>query len=247
MYKLVLIRHGESVWNKENRFTGWTDVGLTKKGESQAHKAGKLLEREGFCFDVAFTSRMKKAYHTLNIILKELKLKIPVVKEWRLNEKHYGALQGLNKSEMAEKYGEKQVLLWRRSYNVRPPALKKTDKRWPGNQALYKDVPKSLLPVTESLKDCYERVLPCWKNDIAPEIRKGKKVLIAAHGNSLRALIKYLDKIADKDIINLNLPTGVPIVYELDKSLKPVRHYFLGSKSEIQKAIKEVKAQGKAK
>lgn len=248
MYKLVLLRHGESVWNKENRFTGWTDVGLTKKGEKEAIEAGKILKKEGYTFDIAFTSVLKKATRTLDLVLKEMGLtNIPVKKSWRLNERHYGALQGLNKAETARKYGEKQVFLWRRSYEVRPPALTKDDPRWPGNDPLYKDVKKDLLPQAESLKDTEMRVLPYWEKEIAPAIKSGKRVLVVAHGNSLRALVRYLDDISPKDIPNLNIPTGVPLVYELDKNLKPIRHYYLGNPEEIKKAIQTVINQGKAK
>ncbi|MAG16374.1 2,3-diphosphoglycerate-dependent phosphoglycerate mutase [Candidatus Woesearchaeota archaeon] len=248
MIKLVLLRHGESIWNKENRFTGWTDVGLTKKGIAEAKKAGKILEKKGYTFDVAFTSVLKKATRTLRIVLHEMGLvQIPVHKSWRLNERHYGALQGLNKAETAIKFGEQQVLLWRRSYSVRPPALKKTDKRYPGKDFLYKDLAKKDIPLTESLKDTVKRVLPYWKKAIVPEIKKDNQVLIAAHGNSLRALVKYLDKISDKKIVSLNIPTGVPLVYELNNNLKPIRHYYLGNPKEIAKKMKMVAAQGKVK
>ncbi len=233
MIKLVLLRHGESVWNRQNRFTGWTDVGLTKKGVAEAEGAGKILKQKGYAFDVAFTSVLKKATKTLQIVLDEVSLKIPVHKSWRLNERHYGALQGLNKAETAKKFGERQVLLWRRSYSVRPPALKKTDERYPGRDPLYRGLPKKYLPLTESLRDTFKRVLPYWEKAVVPEIKKGSKVIIVAHGNSLRALVKYLDKISDKKIVGLNIPTGAPLVYELNEKLKPIRHYYLGNQKEL--------------
>jgi len=248
MYKLVLLRHGESTWNKANRFTGWTDVGLTKKGRKEALNAGRILKKQGFTFDLAYTSVLKRATNTLSLVLKELRLKdIPVKKSWRLNERHYGALQGFNKAAMAQEVGEKKVLLWRRSYGVRPPALKKSDKRYPGNDSLYKDLKKKDLPTTESLKDTVDRFLPYWLEEIAPAIKSGKKILISAHGNSLRALIKYLDKVSDKKIVDLDIPMGFPLVYELDKNLKPKKHYYLGNKKEIEKIINSVKNQGKMK
>ncbi len=229
MYKLVLIRHGESTWNKENRFTGWTDVALSEKGVSEAHEAGKLLKKEGFSFDLVFTSLLKRAIGTMQIVLEEMGLQdLPVNKSWRLNERHYGALQGLNKAETAEKYGDEQVQLWRRSYDIRPPALTRDDTRYPGNDPVYKDLNEQDLPLTECLKDTVERFLPCWEKKIIPEIRAGKNILIVAHGNSLRALVKYLDNVSDQEIVGLNIPTGVPFVYELDKNLKPIRHYYLG-------------------
>ncbi|MBU1045734.1 2,3-diphosphoglycerate-dependent phosphoglycerate mutase [Patescibacteria group bacterium] len=246
MYKLVLLRHGESVWNKEDRFTGWTDVDLTEKGEQEAIEAGRLLKKEGYVFDIAFTSVLKKATDTLDLCLKEMGLaSIPIKKSWRLNERHYGALQGLSKAEMAKEVGEHNVFLWRRSYDVRPPLLEKNDERWPGNDSLYKDVPKELLPLGESLKDTEERVLPYWREEIAPAILEGKKVLISAHGNSLRALVKYLDNIPPAEILKLNIPTGVPLVYELDENLKPIKHYYLGDQEEIKKRTKTVAEQGK--
>jgi len=248
MIKLVLVRHGESIWNKKNLFTGWTDVGLTKKGLAEAKQAGKILKKKGYSFDIAFTSVLKKATKTLALVLDEMNMtKIPVHKSWRLNERHYGALQGLNKAETAKKFGGKKVLLWRRSYSVRPPALKRTDKRYPGRDPMYKHLAKNDLPLTESLKDTVKRVLPYWEKTIVPEIKKGNKVIIAAHGNSLRALVKYLDKISDKKIVSLNIPTGVPLVYELNKKLKPIRHYYLGNPKEIAKKMKSVVAQGKAR
>lgn len=247
MYKLVLIRHGESVWNKENRFTGWTDVGLTKKGMREAIAAGKILKKEGYVFDFAFTSVLKKATKTLDLILKEMKLKkIPVKKSWRLNERFYGALQGLNKSQTAKKYGEDKVHLWRRSYDIRPPAITKNDKRYPGKDPLYKNLKKKDLPLTESLKDVQKRLLPYWNSEILPALKSGKKVLICAHGNTLRALIKHIDKISDKKIEDVNIPTGMPLVYEFDKKFKPIKNYYLGNAEKIQKKIKAVIKQGKA-
>lgn len=248
MYKVVLLRHGESTWNKENRFTGWTDVDLSEKGISEAKKAGEVLLESGYTFDMAYTSVLKRAIRTLWLALDEMDLMwIPVINSWRLNERHYGALQGLNKSEMAEKYGEKQVLIWRRSYDIRPPALEKNDERYPGFDPRYKELTENQLPTSECLKDTVERFLPYWHETIAPTIKTGKKVLIAAHGNSLRALVKYLDNIPEEEIVSLNIPTGIPLVYELDKNLKPIKHYYLGDVSEIEKAIKSVADQGKAK
>ena len=244
--KLVLIRHGESTWNKENRFTGWTDVDLSPKGIEEAKKAGVLLKQEGFTFDIAFTSVLKRAIRTLWIILDEMDLMwISVYRSWRLNERHYGALQGLNKSEMAQKYGEKQVHIWRRSYDMTPPPLEKNDKRYPGFDSRYKTLDEKDIPRTESLKLTVERFLPYWHCDIAPMIKSGKKVLLVAHGNSLRALVKYLDNISDEDIVSHNIPTGVPLVYELDKHLKAIKHYYLGNQEEIQKAMASVANQGK--
>jgi 2,3-bisphosphoglycerate-dependent phosphoglycerate mutase len=247
MFKLVLLRHGESLWNKQNRFTGWTDVDLSEKGVQEAKKAGKVLKKEGYNFDLAFTSYLKRATRTLSLALKEMDLKIPVNKSWRLNERHYGALQGLNKSEMAAKYGEEQVHIWRRSYDVRPPALTKKDKRYSGNDPKYKELDKSDIPLTECLKDCVARVIPYWKEEIAPVIKSGKKVLISAHGNSLRALVKYLDNVPEGEITELNIPTGIPLVYELDDKLNPIRHYYLASEKELEKALDSVKKQGKKK
>lgn len=246
MNKLVLIRHGESVWNKENRFTGWTDVGLTKKGINEAIMAGKILKKEGYFFDVAFTSFLKKATKTLDLVLEEMELKnISIKKSWRLNERFYGALQGLNKSETAEKYGEDKVHLWRRSYDTRPPAITENDKRYPGKDPLYKNLKKNELPLTESLKDVQKRLLPYWKSEILPALKSGKRVLICAHGNSLRALIKHIDKISDKKIENINIPTGLPLIYEFDKKNKPIKNYYLGSAEKIKKRIKTVIRQGK--
>lgn len=248
MYKVVLLRHGESTWNKENRFTGWTDVDLNEKGIAEAKASGRILKNEGYDFDIAFTSVLKRALRTLWLCLEEMdRLWIPVEKSWRLNERHYGALQGLNKAETAEKHGEEQVLIWRRSYDIPPPALEKTDDRYPGNFPAYKDVDEADLPTTESLKLTVDRFLPYWFDTIAPTIKSGKKVLIAAHGNSLRALVKYLDNMSEEDIIKLNIPTGVPLVYELDEDLKPIKHYYLGDPDEIAAKAAAVAAQGKKK
>ncbi|MFZ4776883.1 MAG: 2,3-diphosphoglycerate-dependent phosphoglycerate mutase [Terrimicrobiaceae bacterium] len=246
MYKLVLIRHGESTWNKENRFTGWTDVDLSEKGRAEATAAGELLKKEGFSFDVAFSSLQKRALNTLWGVLQAMDLVwIPIEKDWRLNERHYGALQGLNKAETAAKYGDDQVLVWRRSYDIPPPPLEVTDERWPGHDRRYAGIPN--LPLTECLKDTVDRVLPLWKEKIAPVVKSGQSVIIAAHGNSLRALVKYLDNVSDQDIISLNIPTGVPLVYELDENLKPIRHYYLGDQEAIAAAMHAVASQGKAK
>ncbi|MDD5044179.1 MAG: 2,3-diphosphoglycerate-dependent phosphoglycerate mutase [Candidatus Omnitrophica bacterium] len=248
MKKLVLLRHGESTWNKENRFTGWTDVDLSEKGIEEAKAAGEVLKKEGFVFDVAFTSVLKRAIRTLWIALDEMDLMwIPVYNSWRLNERHYGALQGLNKSEMAAKYGENQVLVWRRSYDTPPPALEKTDKRYPGLDPRYKGLDPKDIPVTECLKDTVARFLPYWHETIAPTVKSGKRVVIAAHGNSLRALVKYLDNISDEKIVSLNIPTGMPLVYELDDNLKPIKNYYLGSPEAVKKAMEAVANQGKAK
>ena len=234
--KLVLLRHGESIWNKENRFTGWTDVDLSEKGVKEAYEAGKVLKKEGFAFDVAFTSVLKRAIRTLWIAQDEMDLMwIPVYRSWRLNEKHYGALQGLNKAETAKKYSDEQVLMWRRAYNIQPPALEESDKRHPINDPIYKGLNRQDIPATECLKDTVNRFLPCWHSDIAPAVKTGKKVLISAHGNSLRALVKYLDNISDKDIVKLNIPTGIPLVYELDNELRPVKHYYLGDQEAVKK------------
>ncbi len=248
MYKVVLLRHGESQWNKENRFTGWYDVDLSEKGVEEAKKAGKVLKENGFTFDLAYTSVLKRAIKTLNYTLEGLNLMwIPVIKSWRLNERHYGALQGLDKSETAAKHGEEMVKIWRRSYDVPPPALEKTDDRYPGNDPIYKDVDPKDIPATECLKDTVARFIPYWENTIAPEVKKGKKVIITAHGNSLRALVKYLDNVSEKDILELNIPTAMPLVYELDANLKPIRHYYLGDAEEVAKAMAAVANQGKAK
>ena len=248
MYKVVMVRHGESVWNKENRFTGWTDVDLSEKGIEEAKKGGRILKENGYVFDVAFTSVLKRAINTLHIILAEMDLLwIPEYKHWRLNERHYGALQGLNKAEMAEKYGEEQVKIWRRSYDVPPPPLTKDDPRYPGYDPRYKDLKEEEIPLCESLKDTVARVLPYWNEVIAPTIKEGKRVIIVAHGNSLRALVKYLDNISDQDIVEVNIPTGIPLVYELDDNLKPINRYYLGDPEEVRKAMEAVAAQGKAK
>ena len=247
MIKLVLLRHGQSTWNKENRFTGWTDVPLTKQGVEEAKKAGKFLNESRYNFDIVFTSVLKRATDTTDIVLKEMKIKPKIEKSWRLNERHYGTLQGLNKAEMAAKYGDEQVLKWRRSYDIKPPALDKSDKRWPGNDPLYRDLDKKLLPLAESLKDTVKRVAPYWKKEMLPLVKSGKKVLVSASGNSLRALVKIIDNISDNEIVEFNIPTGIPLVYELDGNLKPLKHYFLGNPEEIERKIKEVAAQGKAK
>jgi 2,3-bisphosphoglycerate-dependent phosphoglycerate mutase len=248
MFKLVLLRHGESTWNKENRFTGWTDVDLSEKGIQEAHNAGRVLNKEGFNLEVAFTSVLKRAIRTLWITLDELDLMwIPIHHNWRLNERHYGALQGLNKAETAAKFGDEQVQLWRRSYDVRPPVLDENDERFPGKDPRYAGLSDEELPRTESLKDTVARFLPYWHENIAPLVRSGKRVIIAAHGNSLRALVKYLDKISDEEIVGLNIPTGLPLIYELDNSLNPIRNYYLGDPEEVKKAMQAVANQGKAK
>ena len=248
MYKLVLLRHGESTWNKENRFTGWTDVDLSEKGIQEAKKSGQVLKKEGFVFDVAYTSVLKRAIRTLWLCLSEMDLMwIPIHNSWKLNERHYGGLQGLNKSETAAKFGEDQVLIWRRSYDIPPPKLEKSDPRYPGKDPRYKDLSEKELPLTECLKDTVERFLPYWHETIAPVVKSGKKVIIAAHGNSLRALVKYLDDVSDEEIVSLNIPTGMPLVYELDKNLKPIKHYYLGDPEEVKKAMEAVASQGKAK
>lgn len=248
MYKLVLVRHGESVWNKENRFTGWTDVDLSEKGLKEAADGGELLRKEGWQFDIAYTSVLKRAIRTLWIILDKMDMMwVPVVRSWRLNERHYGSLQGLNKSEMAARYGDEQVLVWRRSYDVPPPALERNDERHPGRDRRYAELSQSELPLTECLKDTVARVLPFWHGTIAPAIKSGKRVIIAAHGNSLRALVKYLDNVSEKDIVGLNIPTGIPLVYELNADLKPIKHYYLGDPEAIRKAQEAVANQGKAK
>jgi len=247
MIKLVLVRHGESTWNKENRFTGWTDVDLSEKGIQEAHKAGQVLKEQGYLFDIAFTSVLKRAIRSLWIILDEMDLMwIPVYRSWRLNERHYGALQGLNKAEMAQKYGEQQVFIWRRSYDVQPPALTPDDPRYPGNELKYKDLRPAEIPLTESLKDTVARFMPFWHEPLAPALKSGEKIIICAHGNSIRALVKYLDNVPDIAIAGLNIPTGIPLVYELDKDLKPVRHYYLGNPEEINQAVEAVAKQGKA-
>jgi 2,3-bisphosphoglycerate-dependent phosphoglycerate mutase len=247
MHKIVLLRHGESVWNKENRFTGWTDVDLSDRGREEAKEAGRLLKQEGFTFDLAFTSVLKRAIRTLWITLDEMdRMWIPVRNSWRLNERHYGALQGLNKAETAAKFGDQQVKVWRRSYDIPPPVLEATDPRAPGNDPRYRDLTPAERPLTECLKDTVARFLPLWNNSIAPEVKSGQRVIIAAHGNSLRALIKYLDNISDQDIVELNIPTGIPQVYELDATLKPLRHYYLGDPARLEAAVQAVSSQGKA-
>jgi 2,3-bisphosphoglycerate-dependent phosphoglycerate mutase len=247
MIKLTLLRHGESQWNKENRFCGWTDVDLSPHGRIEAQEAGKTLKSQGYSFDVAYTSVLKRAVRTLWIVLDELdQMWIPVVRSWRLNERHYGALQGLNKAETAKRLGEDQVFLWRRSYDIRPPALEKTDKRYPGHDPRYWELDGDDLPLTECLKDTVERFLPYWHGSIAPAVKAGKKAIIVAHGNSLRALIKYLDNVSDEDIVSLNIPTGIPLIYELDKDLQPLKHYYLGDPEAAAQAARAVANQGKA-
>jgi 2,3-bisphosphoglycerate-dependent phosphoglycerate mutase len=246
--KLVLLRHGESVWNMENRFTGWTDVDLTEKGLQEAHEAGKVLKAEGYTFDIAFTSVLKRAIRTLWITLDEMDLMwIPVIRTWRLNERHYGALQGLNKAETAAKFGEDQVKVWRRSFDIQPPALEDTDERFPGFDPRYADLSESELPRTECLKDTIARFLPYWEKEVLPMMKEGKKVLIAAHGNSLRALVKHLDNISDDDIVSLNIPTGMPLVYELNDKFEAMDRYYLGDPEKVKKAMEAVANQGKAK
>ena len=248
MKKIVLLRHGESTWNQENRFTGWTDVDLSDKGIQEARNSGQVLKKESISFDVAYTSVLKRAIRTLWIALDEMDLMwLPVHNSWRLNERHYGALQGLNKAETAAKYGEQQVLIWRRSYAIRPPALEETDERHPRHDVRYKDLKPEELPLTECLKDTVERFLPYWHDTIAPVVRSGARVIIAAHGNSLRALVKYLDDVADDDIVGLNIPTGIPLIYELKDDLKPIRSYYLGDPEEVEKAMQSVAKQGKVK
>jgi 2,3-bisphosphoglycerate-dependent phosphoglycerate mutase len=248
MMKLVLLRHGESSWNKENRFTGWTDVDLSEKGREEAHEAGQVLKAGGYQFDIAYTSVLKRAIRTLWMTLDELdQMWIPVHRSWRLNERHYGALQGLNKAETAAKFGEAQVKIWRRSYDIPPPALTSDDPRYPGSDPRYRELSAKDLPLTECLKDTVARFLPLWHETIAPAIQGGKRVLIAAHGNSLRALVKYLDNVPESEIVELNIPTGMPLVYELDDDLKPIRHYYLGDPAKVQAAMDAVAAQGKKK
>ena len=248
MYKVVLLRHGESTWNKENRFTGWTDVDLSEKGVQEAKEGAKLLKEGGYTFDIAYTSVLRRGIKTLWIVLDDMDLMwIPVYRSWRLNERHYGALQGYFKAEMAKEVGEEQVLIWRRSYDVPPPALKTSDPRYPGNEIKYADLTADEIPLTECLKDTVARVLPYWHEIITPTIKLGKKILISAHGNSLRALVKYLDNMPDEEVVKLNIPTGVPLIYELDDDLKPITHYYLGDAEQIAQAIEAVAAQGKAK
>ncbi len=246
MKKLVLLRHGESTWNKENRFTGWTDVDLTPRGLEEARYSGRLLRESGFTFDVAYTSVLKRAIRTLWIALDEMdQMWIPINLSWRLNERHYGALQGLNKLETALKYGEKQVLIWRRSYSIRPPALTPEDDRYPGFDPRYGGLDPSDIPLTECLEDTVARFLPYWNETIAPQVQAGQRVLISAHGNSLRALVKYLDNLSEQEVLELNIPTGVPLVYELNDNLKPIRSYYLGDQAEIEQAMQAVANQGK--
>jgi 2,3-bisphosphoglycerate-dependent phosphoglycerate mutase len=248
MHKLVLLRHGESTWNRENLFTGWTDVDLSEKGVEEAGEAGRVLQEQGYTFDIAFTSVLKRAIRTLWIVLDEMDLMwIPVVRDWRLNERHYGALQGLNKAQTAGKFGEAQVKIWRRSYDVRPPALEEGDPRNPANDPRYREMRKDQVPLTECLKDTVARFLPCWHEVIAPVVRSGKRVIIAAHGNSLRALVKYLDDIPDDVIPEVNIPTGMPLVYELEDDLRPIRNYYLGDPEKVKKAMEAVAAQAKVK
>lgn len=248
MHILVMIRHGESEWNKANLFTGWTDVELSENGWNEAHQGGRLLKEGGLSFDICYTSYLKRAIHTASAVLGELDEEwIPVVKDWRLNERHYGALQGLNKSETAAKYGAEQVRIWRRSFDIQPPALEPADERNPALQKMYRNVEKSLLPLTESLKDTIARVVPYYENVIKKDIEAGRNVLIAAHGNSLRALVKYLDEISDDDIVGINIPTGVPLVYELDDDLKAISHRYLGDAEELEAKIQSVAKQGEAK
>jgi len=248
MYKLVLLRHGESEWNRENRFTGWTDVDLSAAGIEEARAAGRLLRDEGYVFDLAFTSVLKRAIRTLWLVLDEMNLMwLPVEKSWRLNERHYGALQGLNKAETAAKFGDRQVLTWRRSYDTPPPALAADDPRHAARDPRYGGLAEADVPLTECLKDTVARVLPYWNSALAPAVRAGRRVIVAAHGNSMRALVKYLDAISDDDIVGLNIPTGVPLVYELDPQLRPLKHYYLGDAAEVARRTAAVSAQGRAK
>ena len=248
MYKIVLLRHGESTWNKENRFTGWTDVDLTEKGEEEARTAGVLMKAAGLEFDLAFTSVLTRAVRTLWIALQTMDMVwIPILNSWRLTERHYGALQGLNKAETAEKYGDEQVLIWRRSYDTQPPKLTKDDERYPGNDRRYANLTPEELPLSECLKDTVARFLPYWHGEIVPVIKSGKRVLIVAHGNSLRALVKYLDHVSDEEIVGLNIPTGAPLVYELDDELKPIRSYYLGDPEEVKRKAEAVANQAKKK
>ena len=248
MYKIVLMRHGESQWNLENRFTGWVDVDLTEKGREEAARAGELLKQEGFKFDLCYTSVLRRAIRTLWIALDKLdQMYLPVINSWRLNERHYGALQGLNKKETAQKFGDEQVMIWRRSYYTPPPALTKESPMWPGIDPRYTGMDPETLPLTECLKDTVARVVPYWENEIAPQIKAGRSIIITAHGNSLRSLVKYLDNISDEDIVGLNIPTATPLVYELDENLKPIKHYYLGDQEKIKAAVAAVAAQGKSK
>jgi len=247
LFKLVLLRHGESIWNKENKFTGWTDVDLSDRGIKEAKKAGQILKKEGYVFDIAYTSVLKRGIRTLWIVLDEMDLMwIPIYNSWRLNERHYGALQGLHKDELAAEVGEEQVLLWRRGYDIQPPPLKTTDPRYPGEDPRYRNLTPDEIPVTESLKNTVERFLPYWHDTIAPSVKQGNKIIISAHGNSLRALVKYLDSLSDEEVVSLNIPTGIPLIYELNDDLKPITHYYIGDPEEVEKAMKEVENQGKA-
>ena len=247
MYKIVFMRHGESTWNLDNRFTGWTDVDLTEKGVNEARAAGQILKQEGFTFDVAYTSVLKRAIRTLFLALDEMDCTwLPVVKSWRLNERHYGGLQGLNKADMAKQYGDDQVLIWRRSYDTPPPELEASDPRSERGDPRYAKLDPEQVPLTECLKDTVARVIPFWNESMAPAIKAGKRIVVAAHGNSIRALIKYLDGISDTDIVSLNIPNGIPLVYELDENLKPIRHYYLGDAEAAAKAADSVATQGKA-
>jgi 2,3-bisphosphoglycerate-dependent phosphoglycerate mutase len=244
MHRLVLLRHGESTWNRENRFTGWTDVDLTEKGREEARESGRLMKAEGYEFDIAYTSVLKRAIRTLWIALDEMdRMWLPVLRDWRLNERHYGALQGLNKAETAAKHGEAQVKIWRRSYDIPPPPLEPNDERHPSRDRRYAKLPKATLPLTESLKDTVARFLPYWHDTIAPSIKAGNRLLIAAHGNSLRALVKYLDNVSERDIVELNIPTGIPLVYEPDDALKPLKKYYLGDQEAAAKKAAAVAAQ----
>ena len=248
MHKVVLLRHGQSQWNLENRFTGWTDVDLTDQGREEAKAAGRVLKEKGFIFDKAHTSVLKRAIRTLWIALDELdQMWLPVRRDWRLNERHYGALQGLNKSETAEKHGEEQVLIWRRSYDIPPPALAEDNEHYPGHDPRYANLTSEELPLTECLKDTVERFLPYWHEAIVPEIKEGQRVIIAAHGNSLRALVQYLDGLSEEAVLKLNIPTGMPLVYELDDDLKPIKNYYLGDEEAVKAAMEAVANQGKAK
>jgi 2,3-bisphosphoglycerate-dependent phosphoglycerate mutase len=247
MYKLVLVRHGQSSWNLENRFTGWTDVDLSEQGRAEAKAAGQVLQAEGFTFDLAYTSVLKRAIRTLWAVLDEMDLMwIPVYRSWRLNERHYGALQGLNKAETAALHSDEQVKIWRRSYDIPPPPLDIDDPRYPGNDRRYAELSPAELPLTECLKDTVARMLPYWHETIAPQVRAGKRVIVAAHGNSLRALVMYLDNISESEIVELNIPTGIPLVYELDEALKPIRHYYLGDPEAVAAAAAAVAQQGKS-
>ncbi len=248
MFKLVLVRHGESTWNQENRFTGWTDVDLSDRGREEAQAAGRLLRDEGYTFDIAYVSVLKRAIHTLWLIQDEMDLAwLPTVRSWRLNERHYGALQGLNKAETAAKFGEEQVKIWRRSYATPPPSLTPDDSRFPGHDRRYAGLTPSELPLTEALKNTVDRFMPFWHQTLVPELRSGKRILVAAHGNSIRAIMKYLDQVPDEAIVGVDVPTGIPLVYELDEALRPIRHYYLGDPEALAKKMQAVAAQGKAR